>query len=162
MRTAMLRIMSLIYMNKQLHIAVYVLFVAKLTHEMGSMLTRPVSIFEMKRFMNTSERMWVVRTTNPANVSCLYDVKRLINREFIIYNRTFSVGRRRFSVPLRGVFDVGEPDRMIAATLDRHPYSVERLLYANWNYSCGVVRVVALNRVQTTTSPSPAVIRSAQ
>uniref|UniRef100_A0A131Z2E7 Lipocalin n=1 Tax=Rhipicephalus appendiculatus TaxID=34631 RepID=A0A131Z2E7_RHIAP len=35
---------------------------------------------------------------------------------------------------------------MIAATLDRHPYSVERLLYANWNYSCGVVRVVALNR----------------
>uniref|UniRef100_A0A6G5A5A7 Putative lipocalin lipocalin n=1 Tax=Rhipicephalus microplus TaxID=6941 RepID=A0A6G5A5A7_RHIMP len=113
---------------------------------MGAILTRPVSICEMKRFVNTSERIWTVKSTNPAHVSCLFDIKRSINQGFIIYNRTFYFGRRRSSVPLRGVFHTGDPSWMITTTLDRLPYSIESFLYTNWNCSCAVVKVLAINR----------------
>ncbi|XP_075728977.1 uncharacterized protein LOC119165562 isoform X2 [Rhipicephalus microplus] len=133
MRTALLRIMSFKNRHKQLLVAMNLLFAAEVTQQMGASLTRPVNICEMKQFENTSERIWTVRTTNPAHVRCLLDVKRLINQEFIIFNRTFSSGRRRGP----------EPD-------DYHHfgdlYSIERFLYTTWNCSCAVVKVVALHR----------------
>ncbi|XP_075728976.1 uncharacterized protein LOC119165562 isoform X1 [Rhipicephalus microplus] len=146
MRTALLRIMSFKNRHKQLLVAMNLLFAAEVTQQMGASLTRPVNICEMKQFENTSERIWTVRTTNPAHVRCLLDVKRLINQEFIIFNRTFSSGRRRISIPLRGAFNTGDPSRMITTTLDRDLYSIERFLYTTWNCSCAVVKVVALHR----------------
>ncbi|XP_075730164.1 uncharacterized protein LOC142771990 [Rhipicephalus microplus] len=122
------------------------LFVVKVTQQMGAVFTRPVNMCELKRFVNTSERIWTVKTTNPARVICLFDVRRLINEDFIIYNRTFIYERQRYGVPLRGVFNTGNPSRMITTTLDRLPYSIERFLHTTWNCSCAVVKVVALNR----------------
>ncbi|XP_075728975.1 uncharacterized protein LOC142771385 [Rhipicephalus microplus] len=146
MRTAMLRIMSWRNAPKQLLVAINLLFFAKVTQQMGAILTHPVNISEMKLFENTSERIWTVKTTNPAHVSCMFDIKRLMNQRFITYNRTFYFGRRRYGVPLRGVFHTGDPSWMITTTSDRLPYSIESFLYTNSNCSCAVVKVLALNR----------------
>uniref|UniRef100_A0A131YN28 Lipocalin n=1 Tax=Rhipicephalus appendiculatus TaxID=34631 RepID=A0A131YN28_RHIAP len=71
---------------------------------------------------------------------------RLINQQYIIYNRTHYNDRRRHSARLRGDFHARQPNVMhITKLRNMQLYSVESLLYASDNLSCGVLRTDLLS-----------------
>uniref|UniRef100_A0A224YL82 Lipocalin n=1 Tax=Rhipicephalus zambeziensis TaxID=60191 RepID=A0A224YL82_9ACAR len=99
----------------------------------------------MKQFVNTSERIWTLQSTAPGHATCEFNQMRRINQESIIYNSTFFRGIHRHSTRQRGDFVPREPKRMDVTTLSNMVrYSVETLIYASKNFSCGVIKMEML------------------
>ncbi|KAL1470125.1 hypothetical protein MTO96_040643 [Rhipicephalus appendiculatus] len=131
-------------MHKQLLVAMCLLFVAEKTHQIRCIpAARPT--YEMKRFVNTSERIWTLKSTEPGISRCEFNHMRLINQQTIIYNTTFFRGIQRQSIRQRGDFIQRQPNRMHVTTMSTmRPYSIETLLYTTHNFSCGVIKMELL------------------
>ncbi|XP_037529744.1 uncharacterized protein LOC119406994 isoform X2 [Rhipicephalus sanguineus] len=68
--------------------------------------------YDIKKFVNTSEKIWTLKTTNMGNIICEYDKMMSIYEPEIYFQRTFLLHGRRCDVRLRGQFYRFHPDWM--------------------------------------------------
>ncbi|XP_037529743.1 uncharacterized protein LOC119406994 isoform X1 [Rhipicephalus sanguineus] len=100
--------------------------------------------YDIKKFVNTSEKIWTLKTTNMGNIICEYDKMMSIYEPEIYFQRTFLLHGRRCDVRLRGQFYRFHPDWMTVTDKGRKQLCTERLLYLAPDHSCAVVKIASV------------------
>ncbi|XP_037576045.2 uncharacterized protein LOC119458283 isoform X2 [Dermacentor silvarum] len=107
---------------------------------------------DIKKFFNTDEVIWTLRSTERLKLQCKVDVKINITDTFVLFRRHFYLKGNRINVTINGTFaslderrnTSGKYDTILLADPGHPEYGYEHLLYQAEDSSCGVL-LVALN-----------------
>uniref|UniRef100_A0A6G5A2D2 Putative lipocalin n=1 Tax=Rhipicephalus microplus TaxID=6941 RepID=A0A6G5A2D2_RHIMP len=104
---------------------------------------RRPTIYCMKDFVNTKERLWTYKISRSGRIRCQNNLMRFITPEHIVYNRTFVYNGGRESIVLQGQFSARHKNWMDVSTTDLEPRFLcrETLIFMANNTSCGVVKL---------------------
>ncbi|XP_049526963.1 uncharacterized protein LOC119458283 isoform X5 [Dermacentor silvarum] len=111
---------------------------------------------DIKKFFNTDEVIWTLRSTERLKLQCKVDVKINITDTFVLFRRHFYLKGNRINVTINGTFaslderrnTSGKYDTILLADPGHPEYGYEHLLYQAEDSSCGVL-LVALNEACT-------------
>ncbi|XP_037499901.1 uncharacterized protein LOC119373908 [Rhipicephalus sanguineus] len=99
-----------------------------------------VSFPDIRKFLNTPEPIWTYNSTREESLPCTVDVRSKLDKDVILYNRSFYMRKQVRTEVLEGWFEVLQRDKMFVAVLDTIPVIAEVLVYANKTGRCGVFR----------------------
>ncbi|KAL3186878.1 hypothetical protein MRX96_004812 [Rhipicephalus microplus] len=83
---------------------------------------RRPTIYCMKDFVNTKERLWTYKISRSGRIRCQNNLMRFITPEHIVYNRTFVYNGGRQSIVLQGQFSARHKNWMDVSTTDGNVY----------------------------------------
>nr|XP_037270990.1 uncharacterized protein LOC119163151 [Rhipicephalus microplus] len=99
--------------------------------------------FDVKQFVNTSEKIWTYKTTSRAQLQCEVNQLEYISALSIIFKRSSFFKGKRSDFRIEGLFDTDHKERM--TLLSRGTFRrVETMLYMAHDYSCAVFKVDSL------------------
>nr|XP_037273594.1 uncharacterized protein LOC119165555 [Rhipicephalus microplus] len=130
-------------MQMRASLTILILFFTDSTSSIGCLPKCRVTIYCMKDFVNTSQKMWTYKISKQGTIRCQHNQMRAITPQYIVYNRTFLHNEQRRSIILQGEFHVRHRNLMdvYAIDLGSRLLCTETLLYMAKDASCGVVMI---------------------
>ncbi|XP_075730202.1 uncharacterized protein LOC142772018 isoform X1 [Rhipicephalus microplus] len=143
-------------------VLILILFYTESLSCMNCIPKRRPTIYCMKDFVNTKERLWTYKISRSGRIRCQNNLMRFITPEHIVYNRTFVYNGGRQSIVLQGQFSARHRNWMDVSTTDLEPRFLcrETLIFMANNTSCGVVKLEPVRKPHNLGLPGRSICRS--
>ncbi|XP_037272807.2 uncharacterized protein LOC119164695 [Rhipicephalus microplus] len=122
-------------MKAEVLLAIFVLITARIIIH--------TSCVDIKQFVNTSQKIWTVRTTNRAFVKCEADQMKSIRPLSIDFVRSSSIMRTSRNLRILGVFDSQHKKRMTLFYKGSF-VSTDTMIFMDADLSCAVFKIESL------------------
>uniref|UniRef100_L7LR91 Putative group i salivary lipocalin n=1 Tax=Rhipicephalus pulchellus TaxID=72859 RepID=L7LR91_RHIPC len=107
---------------------------------------RPFATYNVSLFMNTTERIWTLNSTQNSSVWCRNDEVANTTSNKVYFNRSFIDGGGRWVIQeYEGELVNVIPSIMLVGLQGTDASTIEQLVYASAAYDCGVFSVLKLN-----------------